>query len=553
MTVWCEVMQISASDLAVVLRQHSQNTLIVDCRGFADYNFCHIKHAINSFFAKIMRKRLLENKVDQRCLLEQLAGPSCRPLDNIMDVILYGEEQEKVSRLCPKRRIGSCNLAESSSKLLHVLRDELVKTGKFQKILILEKGFGNFQKAFPQHCEGSSGGMSRLPASVSQPCLSQVQNEGPTQILPFLFLGSQQDALDEESIRKHKITHVLNLSIACPRAASIILEENFMRIPVNDNYQEKLSPFFDEAYNFLERVRKSKANVLIHCLAGISRSPTVAISYIMKHKRMSSDEAYRFVKERRPTISPNFNFMGQLLEYEQQLVKTKLLPEKQTPNCTREAAKVNITSSCSVKVPKSASSHCVFIQKPCDPSTPSGLLNENGKRNFETLENCPTPDRPRALLLGSFRPRRFGEELSSPSSELSKLRFDCSDAVPTAASEFPTSLTNPCFLSPTSPQPEESKKDKESKSSSKHTCLNLLAPFLMKDSIHRPRLPYSSGILKTSERKASQTNQSAGRLSTTTEESEPDAGFQDGFRPLSPDEQDRLSLSSQSSVEIAVS
>lgn len=34
---------------------------------------------------------------------------------------------------------------------------------------------------------------------------------------------------------------------------------------------------------------------------------------------MSLDEAYRFVKEKRPTISPNFNFLGQLLDYEKKI------------------------------------------------------------------------------------------------------------------------------------------------------------------------------------------------------------------------------------------
>jgi hypothetical protein len=38
----------------------------------------------------------------------------------------------------------------------------------------------------------------------------------------------------------------------------------------------------------------------------------------MKYKLLKSDEAYKFVKERRPTISPNFNFLGQLYEYEKQ-------------------------------------------------------------------------------------------------------------------------------------------------------------------------------------------------------------------------------------------
>jgi len=44
----------------------------------------------------------------------------------------------------------------------------------------------------------------------------------------------------------------------------------------------------------VDSVRESSGRVLVHCLAGISRSPTVVIAYVMYHLRLSIDDAYRY-------------------------------------------------------------------------------------------------------------------------------------------------------------------------------------------------------------------------------------------------------------------
>ena len=49
---------------------------------------------------------------------------------------------------------------------------------------------------------------------------------------------------------------------------------------------------------------------------GISRSPTIVISYLMYKEKMKFEEAYDFVKEKRKVISPNSGFQEQLKKFE---------------------------------------------------------------------------------------------------------------------------------------------------------------------------------------------------------------------------------------------
>ncbi|KAM6961164.1 dual specificity protein phosphatase 8 isoform 2-T2 [Aplochiton taeniatus] len=185
----------------------------------------------------------------------------------------------------------------------------------------LRGGFAAFSSCFPGLCEGKPA--VALPMSLSQPCLP-VANVGPTRILSHLYLGSQKDVLNKDLMVQNGITYVLNASNTCPKP-DFISESHFMRIPVNDNYCEKLLPWLDKTNEFIDKAKVSNCRVIVHCLAGISRSATIAIAYIMKTMGLSSDDAYRFVKDRRPSISPNFNFLGQLLEFEKELRILKAL------------------------------------------------------------------------------------------------------------------------------------------------------------------------------------------------------------------------------------
>lgn len=81
----------------------------------------------------------------------------------------------------------------------------------------------------------------------------------------------------------------------------------------------RLAKIFLLSVSFAEEAHQCGKGLLIHCQAGVSRSATIVIAYLMKHTRMTMTDAYKFVKGKRPIISPNLNFMGQLLEFEEDL------------------------------------------------------------------------------------------------------------------------------------------------------------------------------------------------------------------------------------------
>lgn len=167
--------------------------------------------------------------------------------------------------------------------------------------------------------------MSKRLSNPQSLTITLGDNNGPSQILPFLYVGCQDDANSSKIMQDLHITHVINVSTNGERAAFLKDEndvEHFLRIPINDCLNAQLFPYLDQAYNFIENARMNHGRVFIHCLAGISRSPALAIAYVMRYLSLSFDDAYKYVKQRRPQISPNFNFIGQLSEYEHKVSKS---------------------------------------------------------------------------------------------------------------------------------------------------------------------------------------------------------------------------------------
>lgn len=85
-------------------------------------------------------------------------------------------------------------------------------------------------------------------------------------------------------------------------------------ILIDDCAHQNIAQHFSDAHEFLKQ-----DVTVVHCYAGISRSPTIVISYLMKEHGMKLAEALDLCKQIRPIVNPNDGFIAQLVEYERQL------------------------------------------------------------------------------------------------------------------------------------------------------------------------------------------------------------------------------------------
>ena len=90
-------------------------------------------------------------------------------------------------------------------------------------------------------------------------------------------------------------------------------------IEIEDIYDSNIIKYFKECINFIE----GKEKVLVHCAAGISRSSTIVIAYIMWKNKESLNDAINFVKSKRPAIFPNSGFIDQLKIFDKLLKENK--------------------------------------------------------------------------------------------------------------------------------------------------------------------------------------------------------------------------------------
>jgi protein-tyrosine phosphatase len=134
-----------------------------------------------------------------------------------------------------------------------------------------------------------------------------------SQIEDKIFLGGIKFALNEENIRKHNISHIV--CILSKEEMDIYASKHknvtYLYIEARDHEKENISQHFKKAASFIENALNSGTGVLIHCMAGVSRSPTILASFYILKRKKDAVQALSFIQLSR-SIRPNDGFLHQL-------------------------------------------------------------------------------------------------------------------------------------------------------------------------------------------------------------------------------------------------
>jgi len=143
-----------------------------------------------------------------------------------------------------------------------------------------------------------------------------------TKILPNLYLGSYDDAINETQLKAKRITHIVSL-IGNQSPVDFVQHKHS---PMHDYGRSDLKVVLEKVSKFMRLGQQDGNSVLVHCKCGQNRSATVVVAHLMISTKRTLYCAHNMVKRLRPVIQINERYAKQLLRLEKDIFGKNSLP-----------------------------------------------------------------------------------------------------------------------------------------------------------------------------------------------------------------------------------
>ena len=100
------------------------------------------------------------------------------------------------------------------------------------------------------------------------------------EIIYGLYLGNINSVYDIKALKDLGITNII--SVLAGFDAPFPDDFNYLVINALDNENTNLTKIFEDTTSFIEKAFENNEKILVHCMAGRSRSASVIIAYLIK-------------------------------------------------------------------------------------------------------------------------------------------------------------------------------------------------------------------------------------------------------------------------------
>lgn len=124
--------------------------------------------------------------------------------------------------------------------------------------------------------------------------------EKADQVHPGIWIGSYSSVVDDDLGKE--IDVVLNMAIECDYTFKNKVQ--LVKIGIEDGRLTNVG-VFRKAAEVIYNARQDGKNILVHCAAGVSRSSTAVLAYLMLYESMGWQDALGYVQKSRSVVNPH--------------------------------------------------------------------------------------------------------------------------------------------------------------------------------------------------------------------------------------------------------
>ena len=166
--------------------------------------------------------------------------------------------------------------------------------------------------------------MDAAPSSWVNINIASSSRDSVNEILPGqLWLGNGSAASESALLQSLGIQKILNVADDVPNFLESEGKFEYFNLSVADFGADRgISRTFDIAFEKLKEWENSDFRVFVHCTAGMNRSATIVIAWLMYSRGLQLSEAWRIVREKRK-VCPQKDNRLELIKYEKLLFNDK--------------------------------------------------------------------------------------------------------------------------------------------------------------------------------------------------------------------------------------